>query len=396
VGSGGKALNLASRLEDHLIVDSDKRSIENLTNKGFNAVYCDLEDIESLKKLPLENSTVILASCDDVNLKVAEILKPVAKHIIALADSDDFCTKYEKAGVSRICRSSFAALVLSEVVETTRRYIEIEIDSDFENKTLKDVDIGAYCTIISILREGKFIRPHPDLRLKKGDIIGILCGKEVKHTKNPFDEILVVLRTPENVDSLMKEAKFLAKKFDSQLLILHKCNGALACSIHRGNKLENLDESEVIEALNSFAEQVDLVVVNPNKNRKEDEFLKKITEKFPVLISKQKTEYKRILVLVNTSTPDEILRLATSFSNYIGETKVLLLDQSLVSYSSKLTETKLEIEVSRGNPVIDAVKEAKSDYDLIIVSYRNDAGNIDMELLKRIIYDTPASVLVVD
>ena len=74
---------------------------------------------------------------------------------------------------------------------------------------------------------------------------------------------------------------------------------------------------------------------------------------------------------------------------------MLLLDPSLVSYSSKLTETRLEVEVSRGNPVIDAVKEAKSNYDLIIVSHRNDAGNIDRELLKRIIYDTPASVLVI-
>ena len=54
------------------------------------------------------------------------------------------------------------------------------------------------------------------------------------------------------------------------------------------------------------------------------------------------------------------------------------------------------MEVSRGNPMVDAVKEFKSGYDLVILSLSNDIGNIDRDILWKIILDKESSVLVVE
>ncbi len=389
IGSGETALSLASRLEDYVIADEDGEVVDKLLEKGYNAVHVKFDDEKWLEELPISEATVILASNDDVNLEVAGGIVGRAKQVIAVSNSDEACTRYEELGISRVCRSDFAARVLSEVVETKRRYIEIEVDYDLDGRALKDVDIGGACTVISVLREGKFLRPHPELELKKGDVIGILCGREVRYTKNPFEEVLVIISDPEKAAIVLREAEFIAEKFGSQLLYLYRHGGNVACSIHGSFEFEPMGDEEVMSAISSLPGKVDLLVTSGKSSS-----LIEFADRIPVLVAKGNT-YRKILAIVNTSDPDGILTFATSFGNLVGETKVLLLNPSQISHSAKLTEAKLVVELSKGNPVIDAVKEAKSDYDLIIISKRNDVGNIDDHLLRRIIFDTEGSVLVV-
>jgi len=123
--------------------------------------------------------------------------------------------------------------VLSEVSELERRYVEVRVDSE-EGKFLKDIYFGDFCTVLSVIRGGKLLKPLPDLMLKRGDILGVLCGREVKYTKNPFEEVLVILSDEKDEEKLLGEAEIFGGRFKSQILFLHKIGDA--CPFDRSLK----------------------------------------------------------------------------------------------------------------------------------------------------------------
>lgn len=76
---------------------------------------------------------------------------------------------------------------------------------------------------------------------------------------------------------------------------------------------------------------------------------------------------------------------------------MMAIDEESLVYKGHLVEShsKIDTELIRGNPIIEVVKEAKKGYDLIIFSIENDIGNIDEEILWRIVLKTSSSVMVV-
>ncbi len=389
-GSGKLACEVAKKLDDYLIIVEDQSSLEKLERDGFKAKWVDPEN---LINLPLKDSTVILTSDISYNLKIAEIVKGIARDVIAVGEEPETCSIYSEMGISKVCGSAIAAAVLSEVSELKRRYVEVKIDQYNEGQNLKDLDLGDFCTILSVIREGKLMKPHPELKLKKGDILGILCGKEVKYTKHPFEEVFVVLTEEKNSEKLLREVGFFKSKFQSQILFMHKAGDTLACTTDKQENPEKVPLNEAIKIIRDFKVKPDLIISDVGK--KDDSLLEEATSIAPLLIAKGKGVYEKILTIVNTANPYDLLNAAVSLG-ISCKCKILFLDVSQLSLISKFTETPgLEIEVSRGNQVIDAVKEARSDYDLILISWSNDVGNIDSGILKRIIFDTEASVMVI-
>ncbi len=389
-GSDKLAREVARKLGNYLIVVEDRESKEELEREGFNVVELASED---LSDLPLKDSTVILASDISYNLKIAELVKGVARDVIAVGEGPETCNAYSELGISKVCGSAIAAIVLSEVSELKRRYVEVRIDDYNEGQSLKDLDLGDFCTILSVIRDGKLMKPHPELVLKKGDILGILCGKEVRYTKHPFEEVFVVLTDGKNTERLLREVGFFKSRFQSQVLFMYKVGDTLACTTDNKENPEVISLNEAIRVMKDFKVKPDLIISDVGK--KDATILEEVISIAPLLIAKGKEFYEKILTIVNTSDPYDLLNAAVSLG-ISCRCKILFLDVSQLSLLSKFTETPgLEIEVSRGNQVIDAVKEAKSDYDLILISWNNDVGNIDSGILRRIIFDTEASVMVI-
>ena len=392
-GNTETSLEVARKLDNYLLIVHDPVSFSKLEKEGYKVKLIPLDEIHTLPNLstlPLKNSTVILASDVETNLKVAEKVKGIAKDVIAVGENPEVCNLYSETGISKVCENSIAVAVLSEVSELERRYVEVRVDSE-EDRSLKDVDLGDFCTVLSVIRDGKLLKPFPDLKLKRGDILGVLCGREVKYTKNPFEEVLVILTNEVSREKLLREAELFEARFKSQILFMHKIGDAFACSIG-ASKPSVVQLSDAIDVLKEFKVKPDLIISDFGK--KDESILKELVSISPVLISKGKGFYERVLAIVNSSSPVNLLKAAISFGGSC-KCKILFLDPSQLSIVSELTETPgVEIEVSKGNPVIDAVREAKADYDLILLSYANDFGNIDRGILRKIIFDTEASALV--
>lgn len=397
VGGGRVGRRLADRLEDAVIIEKDPQVCEELRRKGYRVIQGDATDRSIWDSLPIRGSTVILATNDDsINLTIARTVKNLEpKDIVARVESESYIRDYQNLGVRGVsCGKTIASELIHELIEAKRRYFEIVVtDSNFAGMRLADMYVGESCTIISVYREGKIYRPHPDFVLQTGDIIGIVCGKEVKKTKNPFDEILLVIRYAENYERVYREAKTIADRFDADLLILHKEDGRIMCSL-KADSIQDMEIDEAVEILESLTDKVDLIVTD--SPRKRVDIRASVLLKFPILFAKGKESYREILAIVNTDRPENIVSYATAFANYFGKGKILFLDREQLKTSSSTIESPtVEISVTEFNPLVEVVREVKKGYDLIIFSISNSVGNIDSDFLWRFILDTDSSVLVV-
>ncbi|KUJ94545.1 MAG: TRK potassium uptake system protein (TrkA-1) [Archaeoglobus fulgidus] len=385
VSTGERAARIASKLPDCIIIDRDPDSAERLKEKGFNVLNGDASNPEILARFYM-GEKIILADNDNFNIKVAKTAKLLGLDVYAVAADEDKCWLYEVEGVSKICGSVEALL---STIFRKNRYFEIQVEAEMEGKTLKEYDAGEDCMVISVFRDGKVLQPFPDLELKAGDLLGLVCGEQVRTTKNPFDNILLL--KGDMGEGEIREAEMVAKKFGANLITFEKVGGAYACA------LEGYGESvELEEAINILKKSDELDLIATTLTEKNKEILKKLVSSFPTLVLSGRDDYRRILALVNTSNPDTIISMAKAFSRFFGKAKALFLDEEQIKHFSKFTETDLEVEVSRGNPMVDAVKEFKSGYDLVILSLSNDIGNIDRDILWKIILDKESSVLVVE
>ncbi len=397
VGGGRVGRQLADRLGDAVIIERDPDVCEELRKSGYRVIQGDGTDRFVWERLPVKGSTVILATNDDeTNIAIARILREFEPgDVVARVESDSYMRDYQSLGVRGVsCGKTIASELLHELIEARRRYFEIAVTEDnFAGMRLADMYVGESCTIISVYREGRIFRPHPDFVLQTGDIIGIICGKEVKKTKNPFDEILLLIRYSDGYQEVYGEARAIADRFDADLLILHKEDGRIMCSLTAEN-IQDMEINEAVEILESLTDKVDLIVTNPPKRRVD--IRASVLLRFPILFAKGKTEYREILAIVNTDRPENVVSYATAFSNYFGKGKILFLDKEQLKTSSSTIESPtVEISVTEFNPLVEVVREVRKGYDLIIFSISNSVGNIDSEFLWKFILDTGSSVLVV-
>ncbi len=397
VGGGRVGRRIAEMLEDCIIVERDERVCRELRDEGFNVIHGDATEKSLWERIPVKDSVIILATNDDItNLEIARAVRDLEpREIVARIESEKYQHEYHRMGIRGVtCGKSIASDLIHELIESRRRYFEIAVtEKNFAGVRLSDLNVGDDCTIILIYREGKIFRPHPDFILEKGDVIGIICGREIKKTKNPFDEILLIVRHPENYQTVFREANAVSRIVDADLLILHKHDGKILCSFH-ADRIEEMELDEAIDILNALEDKVDLVMTDPPMAKVE--FDPKIFRRFPILFARGKTYYGEILAIVNTSNPEVVLNYATSFANYFGRCRIMFLDSNQLKTSSSIVESPtVEISVTRFNPLVEVVREVKKGYDLIIFSISNDVGNIDQEFLWKFILETESSVLVV-
>lgn len=397
VGGGRVGKRIAERLKDVLIIEKDYERAEKLRTEGFRVINADAGDRKLWNEIDVRGKTVILATDDDeTNLEIARILSEYEpKEIVSRIESESNRNIFLNLGVKCVsCGKSIASEILSEIALTKRRYFEITVTSEnFEGKRIADVDLGEDCTVIVLIKNGVVVRPSPDLVLSEGDILGILCGKEVQKTKNPFNEILAVIRNPENYDEVFNEARMIADAFNSDLLILHKHEGKLACSL-KPDKLEPMTISEASEIIKMLESSIDLIVTDYIGEKVELEL--KLLKNFPILFARGKKSYENILTIINTENHEQMLNYSIVFANRFGRCLVLFLDaEQLKNASPPVDSPNLEVRITEYNPMIEVVMEVKKSYDLVILSISNSVGNIDREILWKIVTDTESSVLVV-
>lgn len=386
VSTGDKAARIASKLPDCIIVDRNPDSAKKLAEKGFEVLNEDASNPEVLARFDTE-SKMILADEDEFNVKVAKVAKLLGFEVFAVAENEERCWIYESEGISKICGS--VESLISTIFEKNR-YFEIKVGEEMDGMTLKEYDAGEDCMVISVFRDGKVLQPFPELELKAGDTLGLVCGEHVRLTKNPFDNILL-LKSEEMSEREIREAKMVAERFEASLIVFEKVGDAYACVLE--GRSDSVSLEEAVKILKK-SDEFDLIATTLKE--KNEDVLKLLVSNFPTLVLSGRGDYRKILALVNNSNPDSIINIAKAFSRFFGRVKVLLLDEEQIKHFSKFTETDLEVEVSTGNPMVDAVREFKSGYDLAILSLTNDAGNIDRDILWKIILDKETSVLVVE
>ncbi|MDK2876219.1 MAG: trk/ktr system potassium uptake protein [Archaeoglobaceae archaeon] len=386
VSTGDKAARIASKLPNCIIIDRNPDSAKRLAEMGFEVLNVDASNLEVLAKFDRE-SKMILADEDEFNLKVARVAKMLGFDVFVIAEDEEKCRLYENERISKICGS--VESLLSAIFEKSR-YFEIKVGEEMDGKTLKEYDAGEDCMVIPVFRNGKVLQPFPELELKAGDTLALVCGEHVRLTKNPFDSILLI-KSDEIGEKEIREAEMVAKRFGANLIVLEKVGDVYACVLE--GQSDSVDLEEAVRMLKR-SDEFDLIATMMKE--KNEDVLKLLVSNFPTLLLSGKKDYSKILVLVNNSNPDTIINIAKAFSRFFGTVKVLFLDEEQIKHFSKFTETDLEVEVSRGNPMVDAVKEFKSGYDLVIFSLTNDAGNIDRDILWKIILDRETSVLVVE
>jgi trk system potassium uptake protein TrkA len=384
VGGSEITKMLASKLDDYVILESRGDVVEKLRGEGFKVVKANPADPEVLSKFDITSNVLILASDDETNLKVINTAKTLgAENVIVVTKRD----KLYRGEDVKICRS-YGDLLHVLNFEKPRKYFEIKVRENWKGLKLKELDLGEECAVVSIFRNGRLIRPHPEFTLGRGDVVGIICGEEVRSARNPFDEILVVLRGHRDED-VVKEAKMLAEKFRSNTIFIRKTKNEFKC-------VENVrifKPKDVKKVLIKDSEKFDLIVTSAK--RKRDNLIEKFVNLFPTLIAKGKSNYSKILAIANSSNPYKIISLAKAFGRVFDYVKVLFLEKDQLKYFSRFIETPVDVDVSEGNPFVDTVREFKKGYDLVIFSLKNDVGNIDKDILWKIVLDTDSSVLIV-
>lgn len=405
IGGGKVGRRVAKKIPRPVIIEKDPEIVDELREEGFEVVEGDATDEDVLSAVDLSDARVIVATNDDfANITLAEIAVNMgAKEVVSRVEDPEHVSTFERLGITCVPYGGRVVdNILSIIGEEERRYFEINIDSEskFKDKRLRDAYVEEDCVTISIFRRGKLFRPHPDFRIKEGDVLGVLCSREVEETKKPFKEILVIPYKPSS-KAVLEEARMLASMFDGELFLGVKREDVLVYKLRKHiSEFEEMSEEEVIKLLKQFGKEFDLIIASVEhvKTFKDKKLIEELDFDFetPVLITKGKKEYNKVLAVVNTSDPINMLNYVRGFSQRC-DVKMMVIDEESLVYKGHLVESHstIETELVKGNPIIDVVKEAKKGYDLIMFSIENDVGNIDQDILWRIVLKTGSSVLVV-
>lgn len=195
------ATTLAEMGHEVLGVDTDVERINDLKNKITEVVQADISDEKVLTELGAKNfdaAIVGVGSNLESSILTTITLKEMGvKYIIAKAQNNFHAKVLEKIGVDkivfperdmgiRIARSLIAPNIKDYIeLEPDYSVIEIEAPSDFEDKTLSELDLrNKYgINVLAIKRDNNFnISPHAKDVIKKGDFL-IVIGETEKITK---------------------------------------------------------------------------------------------------------------------------------------------------------------------------------------------------------------------
>ena len=195
------AITLAEMGHEVLGVDNDVERVDDLKNKITEVVQADITEEKALTELGAKNfdaAIVGVASNLESSILTTIILKEMGiKYVIAKAQNNLHAKVLEKIGVDKIVfpeRDMGIRIARSLITPNIKDYIELEPDysiieieasSDFEDKTLSELDLrNKYgINVLAIKRDDKFnISPQAKDVIRKGDFL-IVIGETEKITK---------------------------------------------------------------------------------------------------------------------------------------------------------------------------------------------------------------------
>ncbi len=200
IGAGEPGLELAQKLENRgeniVIIDNDEEEVKNARSKGFNAIYGDARDPETLEKAEVKEASIVAAMTheDDVNMVVAQITKSNfdVERIVARVNEPENKNAFKDMGIEIVTSPQAIANAFDNIIENPRLWrqltehrdnievAEIVIKSE---KSMKDLekDLPEGCAITIVTRGEKTFEPGEVDKVKTNDVITIMGrNKSVK------------------------------------------------------------------------------------------------------------------------------------------------------------------------------------------------------------------------
>ena len=364
VGGGRTGRELAMQLPGATIIEADPDAAKKSSKiKNVNVVRGDGTDERLLIKLGLDEADALIAltNDDEVNFKSASIAKRYGvSSIIARVDDPENEERFRDLGVESIMFPS---------------------------------------------------------RMIANRIRDLLKTDDKKRVHRPFAKILVPLVGKTTTEKAFREALLIASisEMKSRVEVVSS-DDTEAKQMKRMAREEDvpfeflLEEGDIVEMLTNHLHRADCIVIDDEKITFMDRLLhKNVTLQLmrsvscPVLVARTCNYYRHILVLLDSSPASEKnLIIALQIAHLFGsDLSLLLLEEIPPEFRERIKkqgEVK-NVEIIKmkvdGNPMIEAVKEVKSQkYDLVVTPWRG-TGIIRSSMIRRIVYDASCSVLTV-
>jgi trk system potassium uptake protein TrkA len=439
VGGGRLGKQLAMDIPESIIIENDNDKIDHLINLfGRERVLEGTGTSEELLKnsgISETDALVVATNSDHTNYLVAIIAEryKVPKIVVRVDDPDNIDI-FKQIGIETvICPAITAArMINSALYPDTKDISEICVfeESPHKGKKIKEMDLPENSMIVAVLRGQHMVRPREEMVLEKGDhvILWSTGGlpKEVEEIVNggeeklrPFDSILSVVNDNKEISSVLEESICFATNFDikltissaSQEVIDESMEMALARGINTDfKKVNSPGMGELSWVLQNELPDIQCVVlgvkdIERGRRSETKEILGFIrASKIPVLISKKTCPYKRIITLMGYEDQCEwSANLALKVALMTGadlhvmnyrdpedteQRRMLYLRRMGRMYDIDVTE-----EIVEGNPTIEFVSRVTSgEFDLAVINW--DANMIKRDVLKRMFFEAPMSVLI--
>ena len=378
VGGGRTGRVLAARLPESVIIEKNPEKCGELSEiAGVDVIVGDGSDEDLLKKVGLDDAEafISLTGNDDVNYRAAAIAKKhgVRKIIVRVEDPEDR-ERFQKLGIEYIM---FPTKIVANLIGDMIHF-----------------DAGANSTLASF----------------KKILVPILSKDTVEKA---FKEALFVasvaraeVTAVSSVDIGRQEMKSKAMEMGVSLKILleeGKLMDVIRKHLHRSGCV-------ILDRAKEHFYHPDCIIIDQeelgilDKMFKRSVVLKSIKyASCPVLVARTFKYYERVLALLDSSdTSESVGRHAVQIAHLCGADLHLLILEvvpgELIDGIKKLAE-KGDVRITEkwieGNPMIEAVKEVKSEnYELAVVPWKG-TGVIRSDMISKIVNDAPCSVLTV-
>jgi trk system potassium uptake protein TrkA len=270
--------------------------------------------------------------------------------------------------------------------------------------------------------------PGNEKKFGELDISAILCPttvvadyiKDLIHPRTEKEffikKMLVPIIGPQTVEEAFEEALQISLKTEAELILVgnqeYLGEEKKVLSLLDVPATIEIEEGDLIEAVEKHVKGVDLVVIDPEEMsyfRKilQKGIIKSLLDRFdtPILVARVFRPYDNILLLADTSNALELsYKMAGLFGEiFNSKIEIVMLEESQdlkeasdkLKEQGKLNEYQVEDAEVKGNVNIEVVKKVKSGaFDLIILPWgsptllKDDVGD-------NIVHGAPGSVLIV-
>ncbi len=243
VGTGNAARALLRRLArkrwDVVVVDDDATGLEEVEPiRPMRPVLGSPTDPDVLRVAGLEEGSLLVAAADDdgVNLAVARHVQVAGGRCVALAADPERLPAYRDLGVPAFSPDRLVARRFVSLLEPRRVFSAGFADGRAEGFDFRIVSRSPVCgmalrdvpgegwVVVAILRRGELIIPHGDTVFEEEDVVTVVGSAAdfvsmvdtftARVARFPTDfgsSVVVPLRTPGDIDGLVREAVHVAR-----------------------------------------------------------------------------------------------------------------------------------------------------------------------------------------